>query len=75
MKQKQLRNQDFDILEKNKWINSRIFGQTLRKEVKKFSYKGKIINSQQKLFLQLKNLKFLDLKKEKKHDFFKIPNI
>lgn len=62
-------------LEKNKWINSGIFGQTLRKEVKNFSYKGKKLNSQQKLLLQLKNLKFLDLKKEKKHDFFKIPNI
>jgi len=35
--------------------NSGIFGQTLRKEVKNFSYKGKKINSQQKLLLQLKN--------------------
>lgn len=60
-------------LEKNKWINSGIFGQTLRKEVKNFSYKGKKLNSQQKLLLQLKNLKFLDLKKEKKTRFFQNP--
>jgi len=56
---------------KKQMDNSGIFGQTLRKEVKNFSYKGKKINSQQKLLLQLKNLKFLDLKKENKHDFFK----
>ena len=58
--------------EKDKWHLSNGFGVKLRNIIKDFSYKGKSITSQTKLFEKLKANKTIDTKKENMVDWFKI---
>jgi len=61
-----------ESFEKDIWLENAKFGTKIKNILKDFSYKGHKINSQTKLFDQLKNKKYLELKKEKDVDMFKI---
>ena len=49
-----------------------MFGTKLRNLIKDFSYKGRKVNSQNKLFEELKKNGIIDTKREGKVDNFKI---
>ena len=62
----------FESFEKDKWFDGGFFGTKIRSIIKDFSYKGKKVNSQNKLFNELKQYGFMKTKKEGKVDSFKI---
>jgi len=57
-------NEIMESFEKDRWYPSAIFGTKLRNTLKDFSYKGKKINSQTKLFAHLQKNEYIDTKKE-----------
>ena len=61
-----------ESFEKDKWFDGGLFGTKLRSLIKDFSYKGKKVNSQNKLFDELKRNGIMETKKEGKVDSFKI---
>ena len=64
-----------DVLEsfdKDVWVLSSGFGTKLHSIAKDFSYKGKKINSQGKLFELLKEHKYIETKKTANQDYFKV---
>lgn len=61
-----------ESFEKDKWFDGGLFGTKLRSLIKDFSYKGKKVNSQNKLFDELKKNGIMETKKEGKVDSFKI---
>ena len=61
-----------ESFEKDKWFDGGLFGIKLRSLIKDFSYKGKKVNSQNKLFDELKKNGIMETKKEGKVDSFKI---
>lgn len=61
-----------ESFEKDKWFDGGLFGTKLRSLIKDFSYKGKKVNSQNKLFDELKKNGIMETKKEGKIDSFKI---
>jgi len=62
----------FESSEKDKWLFTSLFGTKLHSILKDFSYKGKPVNSQGKLFEKLKEKGFIEIKKDGKQDLFKI---
>lgn len=63
-----------ESFEKDKWLDGGLFGRKIRNLIKDFTYKGKKVNSQNKLLEKFKEAKIMDTKKEGKVDFFKIVN-
>ena len=61
-----------ESFEKDKWFDGGMFGTKLRNLIKDFSYKGRKVNSQNKLFEELKKNGIIDTKREGKIDSFKI---
>lgn len=61
-----------ESFEKDKWFDGGAFGSKLRSLLKDFSYKGKKVNSQNKLFEEFKKKGIMETKKEGKVDSFKI---
>ena len=61
-----------ESFEKDKWFDGGVFGIKIRNLIKDFSYKGKKINSQNKLFEKFTTEKIMETKKEGKVDSFKI---
>ena len=61
-----------ESFDKDKWYDGGLFGTKLRNLIKDFSYKGKKVNSQNKLFEEFKKNGIIDTKKEGKVDSFKI---
>lgn len=61
-----------NLLIKINGIDGGLFGTKLRNLIKDFSYKGKKVNSQNKLFEEFKKNGIIDTKKEGKVDSFKI---
>jgi len=61
-----------ESFEKDVWLESAKFGTKIKNIIKDFTYKGRKINSQTKLFEQLKSKNYLEIKKENKVDLFKI---
>ncbi|MGP1576692.1 MAG: NYN domain-containing protein [Treponema sp.] len=61
-----------ESFEKDKWFDGGLFGTKLRNLIKDFSYKGKKVNSQNKLFDEFKKNGIMETKKEGKVDSFKI---
>jgi hypothetical protein len=59
-----------ESFEKDVWHENAKFGTKIKNIIKDFSYKGRKINSQTKLFEELKSKKYLDIKKENKVDLF-----
>lgn len=58
--------------EKDIWFQGGGFGKKIRSIIKDFTYTGKKINCQNKLFEELRKHKFIDTKKEDKADYFKV---
>lgn len=63
-----------ESFEKDKWLDGGLFGRKIRNLIKDFTYKGKKVNSQNKLLEKFKEAKIMDTKKEGKVDSFKIVN-
>lgn len=63
-----------ESFEKDKWFDGGLFGRKIRNLIKDFTYKGKKVNSQNKLLEKFKEAKIMDTKKEGKVDSFKIVN-
>lgn len=61
-----------ESFEKDKWFDGSLFGTKLHTLLKDFSYKGKKVNSQNKLFEELKKNGIMETKKEGQVDSFKI---
>lgn len=61
-----------ESFEKDKWFPTANFGTKIHNIQKDFSYSGKKVNSQTKLFNKLKESKIMETKKEDKTDYFKI---
>ena len=61
-----------ESFEKDIWYEDGLFGRKFRNIIKDFSYKGKKVNSQKKLFAELKKHDIIATKKEGKVDSFKI---
>lgn len=61
-----------ESFEKDQWHDGRLFGTKLRTLIKDFSYKGKKVKSQNKLFEELKRNEIMEIKKEGSVDSFKI---
>ena len=61
-----------ESFDKDKQYDGGLFGTKLRNLIKDFSYKGKKVNSQNKLFEEFKKNGIIDTKKEGKVDSFKI---
>ena len=61
-----------ESFEKDKWFDGGLFGTKLRSLLKDFSYKGKRVNSQNKLFEELAKNGIMETKKEGMVDSFKI---
>lgn len=58
--------------EKDLWFAGSGFGKKIRTIIKDFTYTGKRVNCQNKLFEELSRLKFIETKKEDKVDYFKV---
>lgn len=58
--------------EKDTWIRSNSFGTKMKNMLKTFSYKGKKVKSQTKLFEKLEDKKIIETKKEGSVDYFKV---
>ena len=61
-----------ESFEKDKWYPASIFGTKVRNTLKDFSYKGKNVNSQNKLFGHLKSKGYIDTRKDGPVDYFTI---
>lgn len=61
-----------ESFDKDVWYDGGLFGTKLRSLIKDFSYKGKKVNSQNKLFGQLKEKGIMETKREGQVDRFKI---
>lgn len=61
-----------DAFDKDEWIQYSKFGAKLKSIQKDFSYKGRKINSQKKLFDVLKENGLIEIKRENETDFFKV---
>lgn len=61
-----------ESFERDKWYNSSLFGIKLKNIIKDFSYKGRYINSQTKLFAKLEEKKYIETRREEKTDQFKV---
>jgi hypothetical protein len=61
-----------ESFDKDIWHENAKFGTKIKNIIKDFSYKGKKINSQTKLFEELRLKKYLEIKKENAVDLFKI---
>jgi len=61
-----------ESFEKDVWHANSMFGSKIKSIIKDFSYKGREINSQAKLFDHLKRNNYLDIKKENNTDLFKV---
>lgn len=59
-----------ESFEKDKWIASSSFGAKIHNMIKDFTYKGKTISSQNKLFEKLKD--YIETKKDGNVDYFKV---
>ncbi|MBR0099139.1 MAG: NYN domain-containing protein [Treponema sp.] len=58
--------------EKDVWLRSNSFGTKMKNVIKTFSYSGKKVKSQTKLFEKLSEKKIIETKKEGSVDYFKI---
>lgn len=58
--------------DKEEWFLGGSFGKKIRGIIKDFTYRGKKVNCQNKLFDELRKHKFIDTKKEDKVDYFKV---
>lgn len=63
-----------ESFEKDKWFDGGLFGTKIRNLIKDFSYKGKKVNSQNKLFEKFREARIMETKKDGKVDYFKIVN-
>lgn len=61
-----------ESFDKDVWHENAKFGTKIKNIIKDFSYKGRKINSQSKLFEHLKKNNYLEIKKENKVDLFKV---
>jgi len=61
-----------ESFEKDRWYNSGVFGTKIRNIMKDFSYKGMKVNSQAKLFEQLRKSGYLEMRKIDQVDQFKV---
>lgn len=61
-----------ESFEKDKWYNGALFGTKIKNIMKDFSYKGKKVNSQTKLFAHLTKTKYMETRKEDKTEQFRI---
>ncbi len=61
-----------ESFEKDRWYSSGVFGKKIRNLMKDFTYKGKKVNSQTKLFEQLIKCGYMEIRKIDQVDQFKI---